>query len=124
MSNNDTNKKVLVNCKAGIDDIEQATVAFLAAAVASTNDRHTAMFLTGGAIELATQHGVDGIEADGYDPLIKFRKALMKNGGELWVCPACASARDLDPDDLIEGAQIAGVPKVMAYIDSGAVTLM
>ena len=116
--------KVLINCKVGTDDIEQATVAFLAAAVASANHRHMAMFLTGGAIELATKDGADGIEAHGYNPLIKFRKALMKNGGELWVCPACASARVLNADDLIEGAQIAGVPKVMEYIDSGAVTLM
>jgi len=116
--------KVLINCKVGAEDVEQATVAFLAAAVAAANDRQTAIFLTGGAIDLATRDGADGVEAQGYDPLIKFRKSLMSNGGQLWVCPACASARALNEDDLIEGAQIAGVPKVMEYIDSGAVTLM
>ena len=117
-------RKVLINCKTGADDMEQATIAFLAAAVAASNNSETAMFLTAGAIDLATTNGADGITAEGYDPLIKFRKSLMKAGGQLWVCPACATARGLTAEDLIEGAQIAGVPKVLQYVDDGAVVLM
>ncbi len=116
--------KVLINCAVGREDAEQATVAFIAASAAAASDRETAMFLTGGAIDLATKDGADGIEAEGYKPLLAFRKALMKKGGQLWVCPACAGARGLSADDLIDGAEIAGVPKILDYVDSGAVTLM
>jgi predicted peroxiredoxin len=116
--------KVLINCAAGQDDPERATVAFIAASAAAANEKETAMFLTCDAIGLATKDGVNGIEAPGYQALAFFRDSLMENAGKLWVCPACAAAHGLSADDLIDGAEIAGVPKILAYIDSGAVTLM
>lgn len=116
--------KILINCAFGRDDPERATVAFIAASAAAANDRETAMFLTSDAIDLATTNGTDGIEVPGYKALAEFRAALMELGGKLWICPACAAARGLEAGDLIEGAEIAGVPKVLAFLESGAATLM
>ncbi len=118
------NSKVLINCTAGQDDPERATVAFIAASAAAAINKETAMFLTSGAIDLATRDGAKGIEAPGYKPLVVFRDSLMENGGRLWVCPACAAARGLQDSDLIDGAEIAGVPQVLQFKDSGAITLM
>lgn len=118
------NGKVLINCTAGRNDPERATVAFIAASAAAAINKETAMFLTSEAIDLATQDGADDIEAPGYKPLVLFRDALMENGGRIWVCPASAAARGLQDSDLIDGAEIAGVPQVLAFKHSGAITLM
>jgi predicted peroxiredoxin len=49
---------------------------------------------------------------------------FLEAGGKLWVCPACAKARDMTQDDLIEGATIDGVPTMLAFLDNGGITLM
>ena len=68
------------------------------------------------AVRLATPDYADGIQAEGYEPL--------KTGGKLWVCPACAKARGMTQDDLIDGATIDGVPTMLEFLDNGGITLM
>ncbi|KAB2912757.1 MAG: hypothetical protein F9K29_17945 [Hyphomicrobiaceae bacterium] len=115
--------KVLVNCSHGKDDVERATVAFIVASAASTTGE-TAMFLTAHAVGLATKGGADGVQADKYPPIKQLIDAIVENGGKLWVCPACASARGITPDQLIAGAEIAGAARTIGFVNDGARTLM
>ncbi|MCH7635420.1 MAG: DsrE family protein [Proteobacteria bacterium] len=115
---------VLVNCAYGKNNPEEATVAFIAASAAVTRSTATAVFLTSDAVRLATPGYADGVQADGYEPLKVFLDKFLEDGGKLWVCPACAKARDMTQDDLIGGATIDGVPTMLEFLDNGGITLM
>ena len=115
---------VLVNCAHGKSNPEDATVAFIAASAAVTKSAATAVFLTSDAVRLANPDYADGIQAEGYEPLKVFLDKFLEAGGKLWVCPACAKARGMAQDDLIDGATIDGVPTMLEFLDNGGITLM
>jgi len=116
--------KVLINCAHGKNNSEDATVALIAAAAATAVSDETAVFLSSDAVRLATHGYADDVQADGYEPLKTFLDAFLEGNGQLWVCPACAKARGMTQDDLIEGAEITGAVAVIEYLNSGAVTFM
>ncbi len=115
---------VLVNCAYGKNNPEEATVAFIAASAAVTRSTATAVFLTSDAVRLATPDYADGVQAEGYEPLKVFLDKFLGAGGKLWVCPACAKARGMTQDDLIDGATIDGVPTMLEFLDNGGIMLM
>ena len=115
---------VLVNCPYGKNNPEEATVAFIAASAAATRSTATAVFFTSDAVRLATPDYADGVQAEGYEPLKVFLSKFLEDGGIIWVCPACAKARKMTQDDLIEGATIDGVPTILEFLDNGGITLM
>lgn len=115
---------VLVNCAHGKSNPEQATVAFIAASSAVGESAATAVFLTSDAVRIATPDYADNVQAEGYEPLKVFLDKFLEAGGKLWVCPACAKARGMTDEDLIEGATIDGVPTMLAFLKDGGITLM
>ena len=116
--------KYLINCQHGRDDIEKATVAMIVAGAASAMDGETAVFLTGESVRMATKGGVDGLAAEKYPTLTELLEAYAENGGQLWVCPACAGARGIVAGDLIDNAEIAGAARTIGYINDGAKVIM
>lgn len=114
-----TPDKILVNCSHGAADPERATIAFILAVTASKTCE-TAVFLSADAAALCLPGGADTFAAEGYEPLRDLLAAFLANGGKLWLCPACAKARGLTASDLIEGAEIAGAPRTMAFLAAGA----
>lgn len=112
-------QKYLVNCDYGLDNVERATIAFVLAVTASKS-HETALFATSDASVFCTQGGADGLVAEGYEPLGELMQAFIANGGFIWLCPACAKAKGITESDLIEGVEIAGAPRTMAFLASGA----
>ena len=112
-------EKFLINCDNGINNVERATISFVLATTASKTCE-TAVFATSDASMLCTKGGADGLVAKGYEPLIELIDAFINNGGQIWLCPACARAKGISEQDLIEGVEIAGAPRTMAYLASGA----
>jgi predicted peroxiredoxin len=115
---------VLINCAYGKNNPEEATVAFVAANATVTRSTATAVFLSSDAVRLVTPDYTDGIQAEGYEPLKDLMNQFLEAGGKLWVCPACAKARGMTQDDLIDGATIDGVPTMLEFLDNGGITLM
>ena len=116
--------KYLINSAYGAEDLEKATVAMIVASSAAAMDGETAMFLTSESVRLATKGGVDGLTLKGYPTLQELLQSYQENGGQIWVCPACAGARDIGPDDIIEGAEIAGAARTIGFVHDGAKILM
>ncbi len=116
--------KYLINCQYGGDDLEKATVAMIVAGAASAMDGETAVFMTGESVRMATKGGVDNLAAEGYPSLADLLEAYAENGGQLWVCPACASARGIVAEDLIGNAEIAGAARTIGFINDGAKVIM
>ena len=87
-------QKFRINCEYGSDNPEKATIAFTLA-FTSSKTSPTAVFVTFDATYLMLQTNRPQIVADGYEPL----------------------------NDLIDGVELAGAPKTMAYLAEGAMTL-
>jgi predicted peroxiredoxin len=116
---NDSTAKYLINACEGENNVERATISFILAVTASKTCE-TAVFVTSNASYLCVNGGADGLVAEGYEPLKDLMNTFVANGGKLWLCPACAKAKGIAENDLIEGVEIAGAPKTMAYLESGA----
>ncbi len=114
-----TEQKFLINCQNGANDVERATISFILAVTASKT-AETAVFLSAEASRLCCRGGSENLVAEGYESLKSLIGAFLANGGHIWLCPACAKAKDISETDLIDGAEIAGAPRTMAFIASGA----
>jgi len=112
-------QKILINCQDGRNNIERATISFILAVTASKTCE-TAMFVSSDASELCLQGATDGLVAEGYEPINNLAADFIANGGKIWLCPACAKAKGITESDLIAGVEIAGAPKSMAFLASGA----
>ena len=114
-----TEQKILINCQDGRNNLERATISFILAVTASKTCE-TAMFISSDASSLCVQGATEGLVADGYEPIKDLVSNFIANGGKLWLCPACAKAKGITQGDLMPGVEIAGAPKSMAFLASGA----
>jgi predicted peroxiredoxin len=119
-TNTEDKQKFLINCCDGANDIERATVSFVMALASVTNNAETAVFATSDAAGLCVRGGTDELIADGYEPLSGLVDEFVENGGKIWLCPVCAKAKGITSDILRAGVEIAGVPRMMEFIASGA----
>jgi predicted peroxiredoxin len=92
----------------------------LIASTAAAMDGETALFLTSDSVNLAVKGSVDGLGADGYPALSDLFASYRENGGQIWVCPACAGARGITESDLVDGAEIAGAARTIGFVNDGA----
>lgn len=114
-----TQEKYLLNCQEGANHVERATISFVLATTASKT-AETVVFITSDAAQLCTRGGADGLHAEGMEPLADLINQFLGNGGKMWLCPICAKVKGITDDDLREGVEIAGAPKTMAFLASGA----
>jgi predicted peroxiredoxin len=117
-----TNKAV-VSLTTGLEDPEKVTVAFLVAVAAAEQGRPTLMFLTKEAVRLAQQGVAVGVACDGCPALPELVARYVAAGGTFLVCPICFNARALDPERLVEHAELGGTVPMWQWIgDEGATT--
>lgn len=120
MTTESNNKaKFLINCRDGINDLERATVSFILAVTASKT-ADAAVFATSDAAQICIRDGIDGLVAEGYEPLSDLVNDFIANGGKIWLCPACAKAKGITEEKLRPGVEIAGAPRTMEFIANGA----
>ena len=119
-------EKYLINCQDGFNNLERATIAFILA-VSASRQAEVAMFVTAEAAALCVEGAIQGngvttdpVVAEGYESLASLFAAFMENGGKIWLCPACAKAKNITEGDLADGVEIAGAPHTMAFLQSGA----
>lgn len=118
-TNTDPPQKILINWRQGSEDPEQATITLILA-VTSAKQCETALFVSAGASALLLRGAADEVHAPGYEPLADLLGAFLEHGGNLWLCPACVKAKGIDESRLIDGVEVAGAPRTMAYLASGA----
>lgn len=122
MTNATQGKKFLINCQEGEGHLERATISFILAVTAS-KENEAALFMTSDASELCVKGKADGLVAEGHEPIANLLAQFLENGGKIWICPVCVKTRGISESDLIEGVEIAGAPKTMEYLASGAMLL-
>lgn len=62
--------------------------------------------------------------AYGSDDVAKASIPFIEKGGLVWVCKACADAKGMTDDDLIDGAIIAGAGNILDLVENGGQVLM
>jgi uncharacterized protein len=112
--------KMIFGCSHGQDDVERATLPFIAANVAAVAGQEAYILLTVEGAWLATKGYTDGMHFPGMPPLRELMTEFLDNGGVIWACGACTKPRDITEDHLIAGASIIGAAKVVEEIAAGA----
>ncbi|MBZ2169929.1 MULTISPECIES: DsrE family protein [Marinobacter] len=114
--------KYLVNCQDGANNLERATIAFILATTASKT-HETAMFITADAADLFVRGAMDGLAAEGHEPIANLVTQYQGNNGQIWICPVCLKTKGIAEQDLIEGVEVAGAPRTMEYLATGGMML-
>jgi predicted peroxiredoxin len=114
---------MLVNATHGKDEPERATLAFIVGNVAASADQDTVVLLTIEGVWLATRGYADDIHKQGFQPLKEIIGSFVANGGQIWVCGACAKPRGIAEADLIEGARIVTAAHAVERLVAGGAAL-
>ena len=114
---------VMIHNTQGRENVERASLAFVAANIALTSGQEATVLLTIEGVRVATRNYADGLQADGFPALQELMSQFVRGGGQVWVCGACAKPRGISEADLVEGARIVGAATAVEALASGAGTL-
>lgn len=112
------NDKVLINLATGMEDAERVLVAFLVATAALAQGKHVVVWTTKDAVRLALPGEMAGVACKGCPPLERLLEQFADGGGELWVCPICLTARDLDDAERIAKVKVVGATPMWEWAGS------
>lgn len=115
--------KLLVSLTSAKNDPDKATVGFVVANAAVASGQDTVIFLNVEGAYLASKGYADDIHEEGFAPLKQLMDQFVEAGGTLWVCSPCYKKRNLNEEDLIEGATIVGGAKVVEFLSQGAASI-
>jgi predicted peroxiredoxin len=115
-----SNGKVVINLATGLEDPERVMIAFLVGGAAVEQGKQVAMFLTKEAVRLAQPGIADAVACEGCPPLARLFQQFADGGGELLVCPICATARKVEESSLVPNARLAGATPLWEWIGDGA----
>ena len=84
------------------------TVAFLVATAALDQGKQVVIWATKDAVRLGLPGEATGVACKGCPPLERLFEQFADGGGELWLCPICVAARDLDDAEKVSKRQDRG----------------
>lgn len=114
--------RVIVGCTHGEEDPDRVITAYLTAGAALEQGKDVVMWLTVEGVRLALPGYADGIRADMDPPVSRVHAQFIEKGGKFYVCPVCFNERDLDPEQLVESAELKGATPLMEFAGDGAMT--
>jgi predicted peroxiredoxin len=117
-----TSNKAALTLTTGLEDAEKVTVALLTAVAAAESGRPTLVFLAKEAVRLALRGHAQGVACEGCPPLAGLMERYAAAGGQFIACGVCFSAKQLEKDQLVDNAQVAGTVQLWEWIGEGATT--
>ena len=115
--------KLFINLTTAKDNPDKTVVAFVVANAGIAAGQEVVIFLNIEAARLAVLGYADDITSPGFKPLPELLDFFVGNGGKIWVCPPCYDARDLDRNNMINGATFAGGAAVVEFLAQGAASI-
>jgi len=100
----------IISGSRGTDDPTMATLPFMAAKAAKEQGHDVILWLQNEAVVLGRKGVADHITGVNLTPLKDLLAAMQAAGVPIWVCGACAVARQIGAGDLVAGASIKGMP--------------
>ncbi len=101
---------LIISGSRGTDDPTMATLPFMAAKTAKEQGHDVILWLWNEAVTLARKGTADHVHGVNLSPLKDLLAAVQSGGVPIWVCGACAVARQIDGAHLVAGASIKGMP--------------
>ena len=109
-------ERILFICTHAEDNLEKAAMPFVMANGAMAMDVKATIVLQGEAVYLAKKGYLEKLgKPGGFDPFTKLMADFQELGGELKVCVPCIKDRQIDPSDLIEGAETTAAGRLITY---------
>lgn len=93
-----------------------ATLPFMAAKVAKEQGHDVVLWLWNEAVALGRKGAADHVTGVNLTPLKDLLAAVQAAHIPVWVCGACAVARQIGDGDLVSGATIKGMPDYMKAV--------
>ena len=87
-----------------------ATLPFMAAKTAKEQGHDVVLWLWNEAVTVARKGVADHVVGVNLTPLKDLVAAVQAANIPIWVCGACAVARQIEGSDLVPGAVIKGMP--------------
>lgn len=101
---------------------DKATLPFVLGNAALAMDVEVIVVLQSMGVYLAMKQYARHVKASGLPALEELRDLFLEHGGKLWVCDPCIQARQIAPEELIEGAEVvAGATLVDGMLDAKSV---
>jgi predicted peroxiredoxin len=103
-----TEAKVLINLATGMEDAERVLVAFLVATAAQGQGKEVVVWATKAAVRLGLPGEMNGVPCKDCPPLDRLLAQFLEAGGEMWLCPICLKARELEDAEKLPTAKVVG----------------
>ncbi|WP_455371703.1 DsrE family protein [Petrachloros mirabilis] len=100
----------IISGSRGTDDPTMATLPFMAAKTAKEQGHDVVVWLWNEAVTIGRKGTAEHVNGVNLTPLKELLAAVQAAGVPIWVCGACAVARQINPSDLVAGATIKGMP--------------
>ena len=100
----------MISGSRGTDDPTMATLPFMAAKTAKEQGHDVVLWLWNEAVTLGRKGTADHVTGFNPTPLKELLAAVQAAQIPIWVCGACAVARQIGAADLVAGASIKGMP--------------
>ena len=100
----------IISGSRGTDDPTMATLPFMAAKTAKEQGHDVVLWLWNEAVTIGRKGTADHVTGVNLTPLKDLLAAVQAAGVPIWVCGACAVARQINQSDLVSGATIKGMP--------------
>jgi predicted peroxiredoxin len=99
----------IISGSRGTDDSTMATSPFMAAKVAKEQGHEVVLWLWNEAVTLGRKGTADHVTGVNLTPMKDLLAAVQGENIPIWVCGACAVARQIGAGDLVAGAMIKGI---------------
>ncbi|HSL04907.1 MAG TPA: DsrE family protein [Nitrospiraceae bacterium] len=99
----------IISGSRGTDDPTMATLPFMAAKVAKEQGHEVVLWLWNESVTLGRKGTADHVIGVNLTPLKDLLAAVQSANIPIWVCGACAVARQIGAGDLVAGATIKGM---------------
>ncbi len=100
---------LMISGSRGTDDPTMATLPFMAAKTAKEQGHDVVLWLWNEAVTLGRKGTADHVVGVNLTPLKELMAAVQAAGVPIWVCGACAVARQIGGSELVQGASIKGM---------------
>lgn len=101
-------KSLFIMVTNGPENPEMATIPFVMATAAQAGDVDVIMGFQGNGSMLTVKCMSDHVAANGFPKLSDLISTFVEEGGKMHVCGPCVGSRQIQPEELIEGATIVG----------------
>lgn len=109
-------EKIVIISTTGCENPEKATLPFVLATAAQTNDVEVVIILQASSVVLAKKGEAEMIHPKDFMPLKDLMDAYISQGGKLLLCSPCLKSRNIKKEELIEGTEIIAAGTVVSEV--------